>query len=66
MKRFFDLPEVNVAIFAFLLNLVWEFAQFAHWNVVGLRIQRRDRHAHEIAQNATRAITRWVSLSPCS
>src|SRR5258707_8432303 len=27
------------------------------WNVVGPRIQRRDRHAHDTAQNATRAIT---------
>jgi len=43
MKRFFDLPEVNVAIFAFLLNLVWEFAQVplfegmpvaGHWRAI--------------------------------
>lgn len=27
MKRLVDLPEINVALFAFLLNLVWEFAQ---------------------------------------
>lgn len=27
MKRWIDLPELNVAIFAFLLNLAWEFAQ---------------------------------------
>jgi hypothetical protein len=27
MKRWLDLPEINVAIFAFLLNLAWEFAQ---------------------------------------
>jgi hypothetical protein len=27
MKRFFDPPEVNVAIFASLLDLVWKFAQ---------------------------------------
>ena len=27
MKRLLDAPETNVAIFAFLLNLPWEFAQ---------------------------------------
>jgi len=27
VKRLVDLPEINVALFAFLLNLVWEFAQ---------------------------------------
>ena len=27
MKRLVDLPEINVALFAFLLNLVWEFGQ---------------------------------------
>ena len=27
VKRFVDLPEINIALFAFLLNLVWEFAQ---------------------------------------
>ena len=41
--RFLDAPELNVAIFAFLLNLAWEFAQvplFAgmpaaeHWRAI--------------------------------
>jgi hypothetical protein len=27
VKRLVDLPEINVALFAFLLNLVWEFGQ---------------------------------------
>jgi hypothetical protein len=27
VKRLVDLPEINVALFAFLLNMVWEFAQ---------------------------------------
>jgi hypothetical protein len=27
VKRLLDLPEVNVALFAFLLNFVWEFGQ---------------------------------------
>lgn len=27
MKRLVDLPEINVALFAFLLNFVWEFGQ---------------------------------------
>jgi len=27
VKRLLDLPEINVALFAFLLNLVWEFGQ---------------------------------------
>lgn len=27
MKRLLDAPETNVALFAFLLNLPWEFAQ---------------------------------------
>ena len=27
VKRLVDLPEINVGLFAFLLNLVWEFAQ---------------------------------------
>jgi|SRR5882724_4735506 len=43
MKRWLDSPEVNVAIFAFLLNFVWEFAQVplfkgmpasAHWQAI--------------------------------
>lgn len=43
MKRWLDLPEINVAIFAFLLNLAWEFAQVplfagmaqeAHWRAI--------------------------------
>ena len=43
MKRLFDLPETNVAMFALLLNLTWEFAQvplFAgmstmnHWEAI--------------------------------
>ena len=43
MKRWLDLPEVNVAIFAFLLNFVWEFAQVplfegmastGHWHAI--------------------------------
>ena len=42
-KGWLDLPEVNVAIFAFLLNLAWEFAQVplfagmpsaAHWAAI--------------------------------
>src|SRR3990172_7591358 len=27
VRRLVDLPEINVALFAFLLNLVWEFGQ---------------------------------------
>lgn len=27
MKRLVDLPEISVALFAFLVNLVWEFGQ---------------------------------------
>lgn len=27
LNRLVDIPEINVAIFAFLLNLTWEFAQ---------------------------------------
>lgn len=27
MRRLIDAPETNVAIFAFLLNLLWELAQ---------------------------------------
>lgn len=27
MREWLDLPEVNVGIFTFLLNFVWEFAQ---------------------------------------
>jgi hypothetical protein len=27
VKRLVDLPEINVGLFAFLLNLVWEFGQ---------------------------------------
>ena len=43
MQRFVDAPETNVAIFGFLLNLPWEFAQvpfFAgmpsarHWTAI--------------------------------
>lgn len=43
MKRWLDLPEVNVGIFTFLLNLVWEFAQVplfegmplaTHWRAI--------------------------------
>lgn len=43
MRRLIDAPETNVAIFAFLLNLVWELAQvplFAgmptadHWRAI--------------------------------
>ena len=43
MKRWLDLPELNVAMFTFLLNLVWEFAQVplfegmpltAHWRAI--------------------------------
>lgn len=43
LGRFLDAPEINVAIFAFLLNLTWEFAQvplFAgmpsaeHWQAI--------------------------------
>ncbi|MGH7412469.1 MAG: hypothetical protein ACREJ6_15615 [Candidatus Methylomirabilis sp.] len=43
MNDFLDAPETNVAIFAFLLNLPWEFAQVplfagrptaAHWSAI--------------------------------
>jgi hypothetical protein len=43
MKRVIDAPETNVAIFAFLLNLPWEFAQVplfvgmpeaGHWRAI--------------------------------
>lgn len=43
MRKWLDLPEVNVGIFAFLLNFVWEFAQVplfqgmaqaGHWRAI--------------------------------
>jgi hypothetical protein len=43
MRAWLDLPEVNVGIFAFLLNFVWEFAQVplfqgmaqaGHWRAI--------------------------------
>jgi hypothetical protein len=45
VKRLVDLPEINVALFAFLLNLVWEFGQVplyrdlpsqGHWTSIKL------------------------------
>jgi hypothetical protein len=45
MKRLLDQPEINVALFAFLLNLVWEFGQVplyrdlpsqGHWTSIKL------------------------------
>ena len=75
VKRLVDLPEINVGLFAFLLNLVWEFAQvplyrdlpsLGHWASIKLcaRATLGDAVIAVVALWVVAAVTvsrRWIT-----